>query len=88
MQPKLCGRCGAPVMAGASGCGFCGVAFEGVPAAPKPAGAGEAEIVDLLRKGEKITAIKLHRERFRTGLREAKDAVEALEKKYGIVIRS
>ena len=75
-------------MAGSSACGFCGVAFEGVPAAGPPVAAADAEILDLLRQGNKIAAIKVHRERFRTGLREAKDAVEALEKKYGIVIRS
>lgn len=39
----------------------------------------DAEILDLMRRGQKIQAIKLYRERTGVGLKEAKDAVEALE---------
>lgn len=38
-----------------------------------------AEIARLLKAGNKIAAIKLHRETFGTGLKEAKDAVEQME---------
>jgi len=39
-----------------------------------------AEVQKLLREGNKIMAIKVFRETFDTGLREAKDAVEAMER--------
>ncbi|HEY0073830.1 MAG TPA: ribosomal protein L7/L12 [Abditibacteriaceae bacterium] len=38
------------------------------------------EIVSLLRQGRKIEAVKIYRERTNLGLKEAKDAVEALER--------
>lgn len=38
----------------------------------------EAEMVSLLEGGKKVEAIKLYRERTGTGLKEAKDAVEAI----------
>jgi ribosomal protein L7/L12 len=38
------------------------------------------EIVNLLRQGQKIEAIKIYRERTNLGLKEAKDAVEAIER--------
>lgn len=41
---------------------------------------GDDEIVDLLRRGQKIQAIKIYRDRTGAGLKEAKDAVEALER--------
>lgn len=37
------------------------------------------EYKQLLRRGQKIQAIKLYRERTGVGLREAKEAIEALE---------
>jgi ribosomal protein L7/L12 len=44
----------------------------------------EAEIVSLLGQGRKIQAVKLYRERTGVGLKEAKDAVEALGEKHGL----
>jgi ribosomal protein L7/L12 len=38
------------------------------------------EIVSLLRQGRKIEAVKIYRERTNLGLKEAQDAVEALER--------
>ena len=38
------------------------------------------EIVNLLRQGRKIEAIKIYRERTNLGLKEAKDAVEEIER--------
>jgi ribosomal protein L7/L12 len=37
------------------------------------------EIVDLIRRGEKLEAIKLYREKTGVGLKEAKAFVESLE---------
>ena len=51
---------------------------------PPPASDAEREILDLVRGGNKIAAIKLHRERTGTGLKEAKDAVETLARAHGI----
>jgi ribosomal protein L7/L12 len=39
-----------------------------------------AEVRDLVRQGKKIEAIKRYRELKYTGLREAKDAVDAMER--------
>jgi ribosomal protein L7/L12 len=74
-------------MAGAVACPYCGVAFEGAPvgagaAPPRLAGgqAADPDILDLLARGNKIEAIRIYRERYRPrGLKEAKDAVEAIE---------
>ncbi|MFY0523713.1 hypothetical protein ACN28I_11185 [Archangium gephyra] len=41
----------------------------------------QAELERLIVEGKKIEAIKLHRQLARTGLKESKDAVEALEAK-------
>jgi ribosomal protein L7/L12 len=42
------------------------------------------QIVDLLGRGEKIQAIKLHREQTGSGLKEAKEAVEHIAEQHGI----
>jgi ribosomal protein L7/L12 len=44
----------------------------------------EAEINDLLEQGQKIAAIKHYRDKTGAGLKEARDAVEALSSKYQI----
>jgi hypothetical protein len=49
-----------------------------------PSSGHDDEYLDLLRRGEKIEAIKLYRERTGAGLKEAKDAVEALGARHGI----
>lgn len=43
-----------------------------------------SEIVDALRAGNTITAIKLWRDRTGAGLKEAKDAVEELARSMGL----
>jgi hypothetical protein len=40
----------------------------------------DAEVLDLLSRGRKIEAIKAYRERTGAGLKEAKDAVDRIEK--------
>lgn len=74
-----CPNCGAPRTDAV--CGFCNVILEtGAKAAGGTGGASPA-VVAALKAGNKIEAIRLQREATNCGLREAKDAVEALEKK-------
>jgi hypothetical protein len=56
------------------------------PAAETPS--GDAEILELMGAGQKIQAVKLYRERHGVGLKEAKDAVEALAAEHGIASQS
>jgi large subunit ribosomal protein L7/L12 len=42
----------------------------------------EQTVLDMLRQRRKIEAIKLYRERTGEGLKDAKDAVEAIESRY------
>lgn len=46
--------------------------------------AGDAKIIEMLKKGNKIEAIKIYREMFNVGLAEAKQAVEGMESRLGI----
>ncbi|QDV35665.1 ribosomal protein L7/L12 [Tautonia plasticadhaerens] len=48
----------------------------------------EGELLDLLRNGRKIEAIKRYREATGVGLKEAKDAVEALAGRHGLAATS
>lgn len=45
----------------------------------------EAEVLPILKQQGLIPAIKVYRERTGTGLKESKDAVEAIAAKHGIV---
>ena len=47
-----------------------------------PAGALSANVIEALRRGHKIEAIKLVREQTGMGLKEAKDAVDAYERTH------
>ncbi|HLO15601.1 MAG TPA: ribosomal protein L7/L12 [Anaerolineales bacterium] len=42
----------------------------------------DSRIIDMLRKGNKIEAIKIYREIYNCGLAEAKQAVEKMETRY------
>ena len=42
------------------------------------------QYLDLIEEGKKIQAIKLYREQTGVGLKEAKDAVDAMALKYGV----
>ena len=55
------------------------------PSAAAPTPPSDAEILRLVREGRTIEAIKIHRERSGLGLKEAKDAVDALAAREGIV---
>jgi ribosomal protein L7/L12 len=50
------------------------------PAAAPPSGDWRAEVVDFLRRGQKIWAVKRYREATGVGLKEAKDAVDEIER--------
>jgi Ribosomal protein L7/L12 C-terminal domain len=93
-QPFKCPSCGGPLQYDGGDitirCHYCtnsvivpeelraGPAFN-APPAPLPAQLHNlSEIGRLIRGGNKIAAIKLYRETFGTGLKEAKDAVENL----------
>lgn len=49
----------------------------------KISAADEVQIRDFLRQGNKIEAIKIYRKATGLGLREAKDAIDAMEQKLG-----
>lgn len=51
---------------------------------PPPTTIEENEILELVRSGNLIAAIKLHRERTGDGLKDSKEAVEALAAAHGI----
>jgi len=47
-------------------------------------GMGDARVIDMLKKGNKIEAIKIYREIYDVGLAEAKQAVDGIEAKLGL----
>ena len=51
-------------------------------AVPDASGGLSPDVVQLINSGNLIQAIKLHRERTGLGLAEAKDAVDAFERRY------
>lgn len=51
---------------------------------PKLSAEATQQVLELLRRGDKIPAIKVYRSEVECGLREAKDAVEAIESENGI----
>jgi hypothetical protein len=94
-----CWFCNHEVPAGAEKCDSCGARLDqaasrggasaGLENPPAPADEPDPESLDgrilaLVRAGQKIPAIKLHREAMQSGLKEAKDAVEALAARHGV----
>jgi ribosomal protein L7/L12 len=76
---KNCERCGAPLAAPAPG--------ELSPAISAPGASGlEAQVLEIARTQGKIAAIKHYREATGAGLKEAKDAVEAMILRHGVQI--
>lgn len=79
-----CPSCGVPITAGPNGslpshCPFCKTSLGG---SPSGGGGGDdarlAPVREALARENKIEAIKEYRAIFRVGLKEAKDAVEAM----------
>ncbi len=87
----ICRHCGGLITAEEEPCPKCG--------AP-PAQAGKQEqpsvslspleerVLNLMRQGQKIEAIKVYRGETGAGLKESKDAVEALAMKHGVPVGS
>jgi ribosomal protein L7/L12 len=84
----LCSHCGAPARAGSVTCQYCHAVLV------LPTGAGQSVagvvagmpegVVEALRGGNKIEAIRIYRTAKKCSLLEAKNTVEALEKQLGI----
>jgi ribosomal protein L7/L12 len=53
-------------------------------AQPKNAGMADTRVIDMLKKRNKIEAIKVYREIYNCGLAEAKQAVENIESRLGL----
>jgi ribosomal protein L7/L12 len=51
------------------------------PSVSDASGQSGATVEDFVRRGQKIEAIKLYREQHSVGLKEAKDAVDAMERR-------
>lgn len=78
MNPSIggiCKKCGADLPTGSEAVN---------PSPPEGEDPSVARLLDLLRSGQKIAAIKAYREEHGVGLKEAKDAVEALAAEHGI----
>jgi ribosomal protein L7/L12 len=78
-----CDFCNEPISFGSTKCPKCGADFfpaDIARAADLASPATEGDVVSMLQQGRKIDAIRLYREQTGAGLREAKDAVEALER--------
>lgn len=50
----------------------------------KNTGMADARVIDMLKRGNKIEAIKVYREIYNCGLAEAKQAVEKIEGRLGL----
>jgi hypothetical protein len=81
MSSQACTVCGAPRRTSAPACPFCQTLFVGEagPAAPVPD--VPAALLAEVDKGNLIAAIRIHRQMFKTSLRDAKEAVEAIAAK-------
>ena len=77
---RICSSCSHENPDDVERCRECGTLLD----APDPV---EADIQFLLKAGRKIEAIKLYRERTGAGLKEAKEAVEAIDEGRGRVKR-
>lgn len=81
MKSAKCENCGAGASPGAVVCAYCGTTFvTAAPGVPGPTSGASPEVVRLIRAGQKIEAIKVYRDATKCGLKEAKDAVEAVER--------
>lgn len=72
----ICRECGATLPASA--------AQEASVEPTSDASAADDDILELMRSRKKIDAIKVYRQRYGVGLKEAKDAVETLAAEHGL----
>ncbi len=79
-----CPSCNSTNSLGTTICRFCGASI------PEPAtwtADLEQEVRSLLDQGKKIEAVKVYKHHTGSGLKDAKDAVEALAKRHGITVK-
>jgi|GEM_PF-801962 ribosomal protein L7/L12 len=93
-----CPTCNADNASTSSFCSACGAALEDTLANPyasepasrsptedaAPTNPGDSQLLELLRAGKKIHAIKIYRDKAGCGLKDAKDYVESLGSRHGI----
>lgn len=85
MAQKPCPACGAPVDVDERACPYCGAAIVGGSDPTLLGGLGSAapdvfsEVREQIKRGKKIEAIRIYREITGSSLKDAKDAVQAIE---------
>ena len=86
----ICRHCGGLFAADDRYCPKCGALTPQEPetSASDAGSSWEPRILELMRGGQKIEAIKIYRTETGAGLKEAKDAVEALARQHGIPVSS
>jgi ribosomal protein L7/L12 len=77
-----CSHCGAPRTTAAAACPFCAALYSEAAPPGAPPGRFDAPpgVIEALNAENKIEAIRLYRAARKIGLREAKDAVERIER--------
>lgn len=93
--PYNCPSCGGSLPSGSGSgtvtCSYCGSTVkleEGMEDRGRLPPEAMDEITALLRKGDSIGAIKVHRRHISGTLKESKEAVEAIAGNMGIAVRS
>ncbi len=84
---STCLSCGEENAPGIELCRRCGAKIPPPPETEAPAepfSAAAIAVIEALRSGRKIEAIKLYRAETGCGLKEAKDAVEELARRHGL----
>ncbi|MFO1518906.1 MAG: zinc-ribbon domain-containing protein [bacterium] len=81
LSPSFCTQCGAALPPEAKFCPQCG---RQIVSSTLPASSDTSEILELLRQGKMIEAIKRDRLKTGRGLKESKEAVEALARQHQI----
>jgi DNA-directed RNA polymerase subunit RPC12/RpoP len=87
-QVVKCPACGAVLTGEGSSCSYCGaklIVHGGETDSAK--GISEKELIDLLKAGNFLQAIKQYKDSSGKGLKESKEYVEALAQKNGIEVK-
>ena len=79
MPQIACPNCGAPVDSGERACPYCGAALKISSGANSGPATDFSDVMEQIRRGNKIEAIKAFRAKTGAGLAEAKAAVEAMQ---------
>jgi ribosomal protein L7/L12 len=73
-----CSNCGAPRQDDGAVCPYCRAVFPGAVPPPRARHGMPEDVMKAIAAGNKIEAIRLYRLRFKSSLRDAKNAVEAI----------